>query len=221
MGRARDLGRSRSSLRSSSCKLVGSNTNNNLRLPGTDSQRATGSADAEVPAAAERLEPGRLLLQDEQGHRQKNKQAIVTSYKTIKKLPHVYSATSPFSQQGQAQISKDKHTAFITVLLSVGSADLTDDIANSVLDAAAPGKSAGMQVAVGGPIGSELPSQHREQRRDRPRRRHDHPRLHLRNVRGDGMPILSAMVGLACGLALIALLGNVASVPSIARLSRR
>ena len=198
-------------------KLVGSNTNNNLRLPGTDSQRATDLLTRKFPPQQNGSSPVVFYSKTSKVTDKKNKQAIVTSYKTIKKLPHVYSATSPFSQQGQAQISKDKHTAFITVLLSVGSADLTDDIGNSVLDAAAPGKDAGMQVAVGGPIGSELSEADTDSS--------DVIGLAVAMIIlaftfgtlvAMTMPILSAVVGLACGLALIGLLGHVASVPSIA-----
>ena len=198
-------------------KLVGSNTNNNLRLPGTDSQRATDLLTRKFPPQQNGSSPVVFYSKTSKITDKKNKQAIVTSYKTMKKLPHVYSATSPFSQQGQAQISKDKHTAFITVLLSVGSADLTDDIGNSVLDAAAPGKTAGMQVAVGGPIGSELS--------EADTKSSDVIGLAVAMIIlaftfgtlvAMTMPILSAIVGLACGLALIGLLGHVASVPSIA-----
>ena len=75
-----------------------------------------------------------------------------------------------------------------------------------------------MQVAVGGPIGSELSEpRHREQRRDRHRRRDDHPRLHLRDARGDGRCRSSRRSSASSwGSALIGLLGHVAAVPSIA-----
>ena len=43
-----------------------------------------------------------------------------------------------------------------SVLLDVSSADLTDEQAQRVLDAGEPGVKAGMQVAAGGPIGTEL-----------------------------------------------------------------
>ena len=74
----------------------------------------------------------------------------------MKALPETNSATSPFSQEGAAQISQDKRTAFLTVLLNIGSEDLTEEIAQSYLDAAEPGRKAGMKVAAGGSIGTEL-----------------------------------------------------------------
>lgn len=198
-------------------KLVGSNTSNNLRLPGTDSQKATDLLALKFPPQQNGTSPVVFYSKSGKVTVSKNKQAIVASYKAIKKLPHVYSVSSPFSQQGQGQVSKDKHTAFIGVLLSVGSAGLTEEIANSVLEAAEPGKAAGMKVAVGGPIGSEL----------------SEPKTESSEVIGliaamiilaftfgtfvaMGMPIISAVFGLGCGLAAIALLGHVATVPSIA-----
>ena len=198
-------------------KVVGSSTSNNLRLPGTDSQRATDLLTRKFPPQQNGSSPVVFYSKTSKITTGTNKQAIVTSYKAIKKLPHVYSATSPFSQAGEAsEISKDKHTAFISVLLSVGSANLTDEIANSVLDAAAPGKAAGMQVAVGGPIGSEL----------------SEPDTESSVIIGlvaamiilaftfgtfvaMGMPILSAMGGLICGLAIIGIFSHVATVPTI------
>ena len=199
-------------------KVIGAETNNNVRRPGTNSQKATDLLTRKVPPQQNGSSPVVFYSNTTKVTSKQNKQVIVTAYKTIKKLPHVYSATSPFSQQGEAsEISKDKHTAFISVLLNVGSADLTDDIANSVLDAAAPGEKAGMQVAVGGPIGSQLSTPHTESSEVVGLVA---AMIILAFTFGTfvamGMPILSALVGLLCGLALIGLIGHVSSVPTIA-----
>src|SRR5215204_4444098 len=144
-------------------KVVGSNTSNNLRLPGTGSQKATDLLTRKFPPQQNGSSPVLFYSKTSKVTTGKNKKAIVSAYTAIKKLPHVYSATSPFSQAGEAsEISKDKHTAFISVLLSVGSADLTDEMAQSVVDAAEPGEAAGMQVAVGGPVWSVLSEPHTE-----------------------------------------------------------
>ena len=133
------------------------------------------------------------------------------------KLPHVASATDPFSQQGAAQISKDKRTAFIPVLLDVGGDELTEEIAQEVVATAEPARKAGMEVAAGGPIGTEL----------------SEPKTESSEVVGlvaamiilaftfgtlvaMGLPIVSAVVGLLVGLSLIGLLGHVVTVPTIA-----
>jgi uncharacterized membrane protein YdfJ with MMPL/SSD domain len=198
-------------------KTAGSNTSNNLRLPGTDSQTASDLLAARFPPQQNGSNP--LVFQVRTGKvtDANAKQAIEASYDRVKKLPHVASAVDPFSQRGAAQISKDKQTAFIPVLLNVGGDELTEELAQSVLDAGDPARKAGMQVAVGGSVGSEL----------------SEPATESSEVIGlvaamiilaftfgtlvaMGLPIVSAVLGLAAGLSLIMLLGHVVTVPSIA-----
>jgi len=198
-------------------KIFGSNTSNNLSLPGTDSQKATDLLAAKFPPQQNGASP--LVFHTAKGKvtASANKKAIQQAHKTIVKLSYVYSAPSPFSKQGKSQISKDKRTTFIPVLLTVGSAGLTQEIAEKVLGAAEPAEKAGMTVAVGGPVGSEL----------------SEPKTESSEVIGlvaatiilaftfgtlvaMGLPILSAVLGLATGLSLITLLGHVATVPQIA-----
>jgi uncharacterized membrane protein YdfJ with MMPL/SSD domain len=195
----------------------GSNTSNNLRLPGTDSQAATDLLTARFPPQQNGSNP--LVFHTESGKVTDvdEKQAIEASYKRLETLPHVATVVDPFSQQGAAQISKDKQTAFIPVLLDVGGDELTQQIAQSVLDAGNPGVKAGMEVAVGGSVGSEL----------------SEPATESSELVGliaamiilaftfgslvaMGMPIISAVLGLAAGLSLIIVLGHVVTVPTIA-----
>jgi uncharacterized membrane protein YdfJ with MMPL/SSD domain len=198
-------------------QTFGSNTSDNLELPGTDSQAATDLLEARFPPQQNGSSPIVFHVDTGQVTGSKNKQAIEDSHQAIVKLPHVASATDPFSKQGSPQISKDKQTAFIPVLLDVGGDDLTDEIAQGILDAAGPGQKAGMDVAVGGPIGTEL----------------SEPQTESSEIVGlvaamiilaftfgtlvaMGMPIVSAVVGLVVGLSAIGLLGHLVSVPSIA-----
>jgi uncharacterized membrane protein YdfJ with MMPL/SSD domain len=196
---------------------LGSNTSNNLELPGTDSQAASDLLAARFPPQQNGSNP--LVFHTGTGEVTdgKQKQAIEAAYTTAKRLPHVAGAVDPFSRQGAAQISKDKRTAFIPVLLDVGGDELTQEIAESVLHAGDPGRKAGMQVAVGGSVGSEL----------------SEPSTESSEVIGliaamiilaftfgtlvaMGLPIVSAVFGLGVGLSLIVLLGHLASVPTIA-----
>jgi uncharacterized membrane protein YdfJ with MMPL/SSD domain len=198
-------------------KSSGSNTSNNLSLPGTDSQAASDLLAARFPPQQNGSNP--LVFHTRTGKvtDADAKQAIEASYKRVKKLPHVAAAVDPFSQQGAAQISKDKQTAFIPVLLDVGGDELTQEIAESVMNAGDPARKAGMQVAVGGSVGSEL----------------SEPATESSEVVGlvaamiilaftfgtlvaMGLPIVSAVFGLAAGLSLIVLLGHVVTVPTIA-----
>jgi uncharacterized membrane protein YdfJ with MMPL/SSD domain len=198
-------------------KTVGSNTSNNLRLPGTDSQTASDLLAARFPPQQNGSNPLVFQLRTGKVTDANAKQAIEASYDRVKKLPHVASAVDPFSQRGAAQISKDKQTAFIPVLLDVGGADVTEELAQSILDAGDPARKAGMQVAVGGSVGSEL----------------SEPATESSEVIGlvaamiilaftfgtlvaMGLPIVSAVFGLAAGLSLIMLLGHVVPVPTIA-----
>ena len=194
----------------------GSNTSNNLELPGTDSQAASDLLAARFPPQQNGSNPLVFHVRTGKVTDVTAKQAIEASYTRVKKLPHVAVAVDPFSQQGAAQISKDKQTAFIPVLLNVAGDELTQEIAQSVLNAGEPGRKAGMEVAVGGSVGSEL----------------SEPATESSEVVGlvaatiilaftfgslvaMGLPIISAVFGLAAGLSLIVILGHFVSVPSI------
>jgi uncharacterized membrane protein YdfJ with MMPL/SSD domain len=195
----------------------GSNTSNNLRLPGTDSQAASDLLATRFPPQQNGSNPLVFHARTGKVTDADAKQAIEASLARVKKLPHVVSAVDPFGQRGAAQISKDKQTAFIPVLLNVSGDELTQEIAQSVLDAGKPAARAGMQVAVGGSVGSEL----------------SEPATESSEVVGliaamvilaftfgtlvaMGLPIVSAVLGLAAGLSLIVLLGHVVTVPTIA-----
>ena len=196
---------------------AGSNTSNNLDLPGTDSQAATELLEDQFPPQQNGKNP--IVFRATKGKvtDATNKQAIEQSYKNIKGLPHFYSATDPFSQEGQAQISKDKTTAFIAVLLSVPNSEITEGLAEKYLNAAEPARKAGMKVAASGQIGSEL----------------SEPETESSELVGlsaaliilaftfgalvaAGMPIISAVIGLLGGISLIGLLGHLTTVPTIA-----
>ena len=198
-------------------RVYGANTSDNLNLPGTDSQAATDLVAERFPPQQNGSSPVVFRVQTGKVTDSKPKQAIEASHKAIVALPHVSSATDPFSQKGSAQISKDKRTAFIPVLLDVGGDELTEEIAQAVFDAAEPGEAAGMEVAVGGPIGTEL----------------SEPATESSEVVGIvaamiilaftfgtlvamGLPIVSAVVGLLAGLSVIGLLGHAVTVPTIA-----
>jgi uncharacterized membrane protein YdfJ with MMPL/SSD domain len=198
-------------------RAFGSNTSNNLRLPGTDSQAASDLLAARLPPQQNGSNP--LVFHTATGKVTDSKlqQAIEASYTKVKSLPHVASSVDPFSQQGAAQVSKDGQTAFIPVLLDVSGDQLTQELAQSVLDAGDAGRQAGMQVAVGGAVGSEL----------------SEPATESSELIGltaamvilaftfgtlvaMGLPIVSAVFGLIAGLSLIVVLGHAVTVPTIA-----
>ena len=198
-------------------KTFGSNTSNNLDLPGTNSQAATNLLATRFPPQQNGGNPLIFHTQTGKVTDAKNKQAVEAAYKQVKTLPHVASVVDPFSQQGASQINKDEQAAFISILLDVGGSELTQDIAESVLQAGNPGVKAGMEVAVGGSVETEL----------------SEPDTGSSDVIGliaaaiilaftfgtlvaMGLPLVSAVLGLIAGLSLITVLGHAVTVPTIA-----
>jgi RND superfamily putative drug exporter len=190
--------------------------NDNVTLPGTGSQSATDLLDKYLPEQANGsvpivLESGTSLAEGQ------NKQAVDDTVKSLSQNQYVQSVVSPFSEQGAADITKDGTIAYIAVALKVSSGDLDDDEANSVLDAAQPARDAGIEVSAGGYLGQQLSS----------------PSTGLSEIIGvlgaliillfafrtfvaAPLPVTTAIVALACGLAIVGLSGHVIDVPSIA-----
>jgi putative drug exporter of the RND superfamily len=92
-------------------RTFGSNTSDNLELLGTDSQAATDLFAERFPPQQNGSSPIVFHVDTGQVTNSKNQQAIEDSHQAIVKLPHVASATDPFSQHGASQNSKDKGTA--------------------------------------------------------------------------------------------------------------
>ena len=195
----------------------GSNTSDDLRLPGTDSQAASDLLASRFPPQQNGSSPIVFHVSSGKVTDAANEEAIEASRAAILQLPHVYSATDPFGEKGQVQVSKDGTTAFVPVLLDVGSSELTEEIAQGIFDAAAPARAAGLEVAAGGPIGSEL-SEPSTERSEAVGLIAAMVILVLAfgSVVAMGMPIATAIVGLVVGLMGIALLGHLVAVPSIA-----
>jgi uncharacterized membrane protein YdfJ with MMPL/SSD domain len=198
-------------------RAFGTNTSNNLELPGTDSQAASDLLAAQFPPQQNGQNPIVFRTEDGKVTDSTNKPAIKQAHDAIASLRYVHSARSPFSQKGAGQISDDKRTAFISVLLDISDERLTEEKAQRILDAADPATEAGMKVAAGGQIGSEL----------------SEPATESSEVVGlgtamvilaftfgtlvaMGLPIVSAVIGLLVGLSLVGLLGHITEVPTVA-----
>jgi RND superfamily putative drug exporter len=195
-----------------------SKTNDNLTLPGTDSTLATELLEESLPEQAYGSNP--LVFQAKAGAtvtEPKLAQAIGESVKRLNKLHYVNSAADPLSPQGAAFLSKDRTVAYSPVILGVGPGELTEDQAQEVLDAGNPAKAAGMNVSVGSYVGSALSK----------------PDTGASDAIGIAaaivillfafgtatamvLPILSAILGLACSLSILRLLEHIVQVPSVA-----
>ncbi len=196
---------------------AGSETNNNVTLPGTGSQSATDLLSGRFPTQAYGSNP--LVIATDSGKLTDSKysKAIDSSVKELKKLGHVTGAISPLSDAGSGALSKNKQIGYISVTLNVGQGSITDDEAQNVLDAANPAKNAGLQTAVGGYVGQEL---------SKPDTGASDKigifaaMVILLLVFGSavamGLPIVTAVLGLLCGLSVVTLLSHVASIPTTA-----
>lgn len=196
---------------------VGAQTDNDLSLPGTDSQAAKDLLQDRFPPQQNGANPivfdissGRL---GDDGY----KKAVNESVKAIRQQPHVYSATSPLSSAGQnaGLVAEDGQTAFTPVLLDIGSGELTTEIAQRIVDATEPAQRAGVTVAAAGSIGSTLSADDSETSEivgivaamiilS----------LVLGSLVAMGLPILTAVVGLVAALSVVGLLGHVLAIPS-------
>jgi putative drug exporter of the RND superfamily len=196
---------------------TGSETTDNVTLPSTGSQDASDLLSGRFPSQAYGSNP--LVVATDTGKLTDSKysNAIASSVSNLKKTPHVNAAVSPLSPEGASQLSKDKKIGYISVTLDVGQGSLTDGDANAVLDAADPAKKAGLQTAVGGYIGQELS---KADSGNSDKIGILAAVIILLLVFGSavamGLPIITAVLGLLCGLSVITLLSHVTDVPTTA-----
>jgi RND superfamily putative drug exporter len=199
-------------------RTAGPDTNDNLKLPGTDSQRATDVLTSRFPQQANGTNP--VVLTAPQG-----KKVTDDAYKTpigdtvtaLKADPDVRDATSPLSSAGASLLSKDQRIGVIALNVSAAPSDLTTDDAQRIVDEADALQKAGLRVAVGGYVGQKVSK----------------PETHSSEVVGlsiavivllltfgtvvaMGLPIATALLGLVGGLSIITLISHVADVPTVA-----
>jgi putative drug exporter of the RND superfamily len=196
---------------------AGSDTTNNVTLPGTGSQSASDLLSGRFPSQAYGTNP--LVVATDSGKLTDSKysKAIDSTVKALKKSDHVTAAVSPLSTAGGNALSKDKKIGYVSVALDVGQGDITEDEAQAVLDAANPAKKAGLQVAVGGYVGQQL---------SKPDTGSSDKiglmaavvilLLVFGSAVAMALPIGTAVVGLLGGLSVVTLLSHIADVPTTA-----
>jgi putative drug exporter of the RND superfamily len=196
---------------------AGSETTNNVTLPGAGSQDATDLLSDRFPSQAYGTNP--LVIATDTGKLTDSKysKAIKSSVSNLKKTPHVTGAVSPLSDAGSGALSKNKQIGYISVALDVGQGSITEDEAQAVLDAANPAKKAGLETAIGGYVGQEL---------SKPDTGASDKigilaaMVILLLVFGSavamGLPIVTAVIGLLCGLSVVTLLSHLADIPTTA-----
>ncbi len=194
-----------------------SRTNDNLTLPGTDSTAATELLENNLPAQAFGNNPLVIESSGAQLTAPRQAEAVAATVKRLRALPDVNSAIDPLSREGAAFLSKSRKVAYVPVYLSTGPGELSEDEAQAVLDAGAPAEAAGLDVSVGGYVGQQLSKPSTETS--------DAIGLAAAVIillfafgtaTAMALPIVSAVIGLACALSIIRLLEGVVQVPSVA-----
>jgi RND superfamily putative drug exporter len=196
---------------------AGSKTSENLTLPGTGSTIATELLEENLPEQAYGSNP--LVFEAPAGKKltePKYAAAIEESAKELEALPLVNSAKSPLVE-GSKTISKDQRIAYIPVVLGVGPGEINEEESQEILDAAQPAEAVGINTSIGSYVGQQLSK----------------PATEFAEVVGlvaaviillfafgtataMMLPILSALIGIACALSIIKLLEHVLDVPGVA-----
>jgi len=196
---------------------AGSKTSENLTLPGTDSTKATELLEDDLPEQAYGSNP--LVIEAPQGKltQAKYASAVEATAKRLNELGEVNSAVSPLSPQGAAFLSKDQAIGYFPVVLNVGPGEIDEEQSERILDAAGPARAAGLETAIGSYVGQQLSK----------------PATETSEAIGlvaaviillfafgtataMMLPIVSAVIGLACALSIIRLLEHVLEVPGVA-----
>ncbi len=194
----------------------GRNTSNDLTLPGTGSTNAQNLLDAHLPKQANGTNP--VVMQAPNGKltSSANSKVVKDTVASLKKAPHVTKAVSPLSSQGAAYLSKDEKIGYISVTIGLSQSDLTEAQAQTIIDHESPAVDANFQVANGGYLGNAVSK----------------PDVESSELVGIvaaiiiliftfgtltamSLPILTALVGVGTGLALIGLLGHGIAVPTV------
>ena len=196
---------------------LGDNTNDNLSLPGTDSQAATDALAKSFPDQANGSSPIVLHANSGKLTDAKNAEAVAAAAAGVAKEPHVASVVSPLTPQGATALSKDKATGYLSVTLGTSPGSLSEEETQKIIDGADPAKAADLEVETGGQLGQKV---------SKPATESSELigiiaamvilTLTFGTVISMLLPILNAILGLLATLAIIRMLGHVATVPTVA-----
>jgi putative drug exporter of the RND superfamily len=196
---------------------LGDNTNDNLSLPGTDSQAATDSLAKSFPNQANGSSPIVLHARSGKLTDAKSAEAVNAAAAKVAKEPDVASVVNPLTAQGATALSKDKTTGYLSVTLGVSPGSLSVEDVEKIISGADPAKAAGLEVETGGQLGQKV---------SKPATESSELigiiaamiilTLTFGTVVSMLLPILNAIVGLLATLAIIRMLGHATTVPSVA-----
>ena len=133
------------------------NTNDSIKLPGTDSQRATDALSHSFPAQSNGSSPIVLHVGSGKLTDSKYASAVNDAATDVAKAPHVASVVNPLTPQGASALSKDQATGYLSVTTTVSPGSLSVDDAQKIIDAASkPAQAAGIEVQTGGQLGQKV-----------------------------------------------------------------
>jgi RND superfamily putative drug exporter len=197
---------------------MGDNTNDNLSLPGTNSQHATDVLKQSFPTQANGTSP--IVLHAPSGKLTDSKyaSAVNTAAADLAKEPNVASVVNPLTPQGASALSKDQATGYITVGLKVSPGSLSKQDAQDIINAAAnPAKAAGLEVQTGGQLGQKV---------SKPATESSELvgiiaamiilTFTFGTVTSMLLPIITAIFALLTTLSIVRILGHVLTVPTVA-----
>jgi len=198
-------------------RSAGPEVNDNLQLPGSDSQQASDVLSARFPSQANGTNPVVLTAPSGALTDSRYKQPIDETVGALRKDPAVRSATSPLSSDGADSLAKDMRIGYIALNLKPSPSELTTEDAERIVALADPARAAGLKVGFGGYLGQKVSK----------------PETHSSEAVGlsmavivllftfgtvvaMGLPILTAIFGLVAGLSIITLISHIAEVPTVA-----
>jgi RND superfamily putative drug exporter len=197
---------------------MGDNTNDNLSLPGTNSQQATDTLSHSFPAQANGTSP--IVVHTAKGKLtdSQNADAINQAAANLGKQPDVASVVNPVTPEGASALAKDQTTGYLSVTLAVSPGSISQSEAQSIIASAAkPMQAAGLQVETGGQLGQKV---------SKPATESSELigivaamvilAVTFGTITAMLLPIVTAIFGLLATLAIVRILGHVLTVPSVA-----
>jgi RND superfamily putative drug exporter len=130
----------------------GANYVNNLTMPGKGSQKAQDLLQKKFPAQSG--DTDQIVIHAKHGTVTDAavKASVVPMLQQVAKLPHVAGVVSPYGPQGQGQVSKDGTIAFAQVNYDKRSNDMPNKTGDTLVDTAKKAQSADVQIEAGGQV---------------------------------------------------------------------
>ncbi|BCY07416.1 MMPL family transporter [Actinoplanes sp. L3-i22] len=182
-------------------------------LPGSDGQRGRDLIEAHFPGGDGANGQVVLRSSGERLDAAAYREALDLTVRGIADLDHVVSVAPPGAAGGS--LSADGRTGYLAVQFDLGLRDVGSGLISEVLDAAEPARAAGLAVLPGGALAQSEASTHASEAFG----------LGVAlivlviafgGLVAAGLPLVTALITLVCGIGAIGLAGHVAAIPQVA-----